>query len=53
MLQITIQNDESLQITNEFKNKITESISNYIMSHWDTIINIETIDDNHIISIDV
>lgn len=53
MLQITIQNNEQLQVTDELKNRIAESISDYVLSHWDEVITIETIDDNHIISIDM
>ncbi len=53
MLQITIQNNEQLQVTGELKNRIAESVSNYILSHWDETVTVETIDDNHIISIDI
>lgn len=53
MLQITIQNNEQLQVTDELKNRIAESISDYVLSHWDKVITIETVDDNHIISIDM
>lgn len=51
MLQITIHNGESLQITDEFKTKISESVANYILTHWDEAISIENVDDNYIVSI--
>lgn len=51
MLQITIQHDEPLQITDEFKNQISESVANYILTHWDEAVNIENIDNNYIVSI--
>lgn len=53
MLQITIQNNEQLQFTDELKNRITASVSNYILSNWDKVVTVETVDDNHIISIDM
>lgn len=53
LLQLTIQNKEQLQVTGELKNRIAESVSNYILSHWDETVTVETIDDNHIISIDI
>lgn len=51
MLQITIQHDEMLQITDKFKEKVSESVANYILNHWDKTVNIEYIDNNCIISI--
>lgn len=53
MLQITIQNNEQLQVTDELKNRVAESISDYVLSNWDKVVTIETVDDNHIISFDM
>lgn len=51
MLQITIQHNDELQITDEFKTKVSESITNYILNHWDETVTIENNDNNYIVSI--
>lgn len=51
MLQITIQNDDTLQITDEFKTKISESVANYVLTNWDKIVTIENNKNNYVISI--
>lgn len=53
MLQITIQHKEELQITDEFKIKVAESISHYVLNNWDKIITTENIDNNYVISIEM
>lgn len=55
MLQITIQNNNELQITDDFKTKISESVANYILTHWDeavTVENDENNENNYIVSIE-
>ena len=51
MLQITIHNEEPLQITDELKSKVTESVANYVLTHWNEIVAIENVDSNYIVSI--
>lgn len=51
MLQITIQHNEKLQITDEFKTKVSESVANYILTHWDEAVTVENVDNNYIVSI--
>ena len=53
MLQITIQHNEELRITDEFKTKVAESVSHYVLNNWDKIITIENIDSNYVISIEM
>lgn len=51
MLQITIRQNNKLQITDEFKTKVSESVANYILTHWDETVTIENNDNNYIVSI--